>query len=955
MLSNKPYLEIGKDELNFSEQIGRGAQGAVYKALWKTKPQVVAVKHVLEFDPEIVVLKRIQHKHIVQFLGAVEEVHFKAIVLEYAEHGSLYQVIREDPPDFEQMLIWSRHIALGLNYLHNGIDPRIIHRDLKSRNVVIASAKRIAKICDFGSSRELNKTVTRFSRLHGTVAWMAPEVMRQSIVSEKCDTYSFAMLLWELITGKIPFEGEEDPHIMFGVCQRKRRPLIPEGCPEEFANLIKKCWEDEADKRPSIEDINKTIGKMLLNETLTEEVDDFLSHRQQWVEEFDIQIEDIRKEFESIEKQWAKKLEEKENEIESLKHKTRFLNSMVPEEKGVCGWKEIEVVQWINYNLPDIDYSNEFFENSITGNRLLNLTENELLKMGISSVGHRMDILKAINELKNKIQSLENFPPLMNLNTKQEKAASKNTGTLFTLCLTFGNNYYPGTNAKWNLFVYVEGDKIALKSIKCVEFRIAHSDVVKRDRMPFVMENFRYDKPKSPVECKLVFRGNIIKPKSWSKSFPVVCAIGGFNESCEIEIYLNEEHVPSAAPSHTSSLSSFSSFNVIDNWQTTAQHSQVQGAWKAGPPPLARSPGFTTHPLRRDSSPFSNRSPNMSPRTGRRKFSSGPGNGNTGLNRSSTSPAKMSQMVRSRSHDTDKDPKSRDMKLSLQNSERRVSDRFSDVTPTHDPHNPRFTSARSSLVDDLGTMDLNTTQRSEEGFTFGSLGSADINMQFGSAHTTIVDNNTQQANLNFGQTEAFKYPEVSQDTDVTPKKSSRKRGISVSSTLSANSTSSIKDLVDKLDQFPEGCEFQMGTEDADWCDKPTWGVSSDTTSPPQQPPALQKESPKVSSRTQPPFNMPAHPIAKDKISLLARDGKLSYADILKCPSDPVTPAEPVPSQPTIKNLSTQRNRKNSSGSNASSEKSRGSNRRRGSRGSLRGRGKPRGKSFSSSPRYNNQK
>ena len=64
-------------------------------------------------------------------------------------------------------------------------------------------------------------------------------MMRQSIVSEKCDTYSFAMLLWELITGKIPFEGEEDPHIMFGVCQRKRRPLIPEGCPEEFANLIK--------------------------------------------------------------------------------------------------------------------------------------------------------------------------------------------------------------------------------------------------------------------------------------------------------------------------------------------------------------------------------------------------------------------------------------------------------------------------------------------------------------------------------------------------------------------------------------------------------------------------------------------------------------------------------------------------------------------------------------------
>ena len=59
-----------------------------------------------------------------------------------------------------------------------------------------------------------------------------------------------------------------------------------------WANFLsRKCWQDEAEKRPSIEDINKTIGKMLLNESLTEEVDDFLASRQQWVEEFDRQIE----------------------------------------------------------------------------------------------------------------------------------------------------------------------------------------------------------------------------------------------------------------------------------------------------------------------------------------------------------------------------------------------------------------------------------------------------------------------------------------------------------------------------------------------------------------------------------------------------------------------------------------------------------------------------------------
>ena len=73
-------------------------------------------------------------------------------------------------------------LYLNKSFLHN--------RDLKSRNVVIASAKRIAKICDFGSSRELNKTITRFSRLHGTVAWMAPEVIVHVHRSNTTHSYS---------------------------------------------------------------------------------------------------------------------------------------------------------------------------------------------------------------------------------------------------------------------------------------------------------------------------------------------------------------------------------------------------------------------------------------------------------------------------------------------------------------------------------------------------------------------------------------------------------------------------------------------------------------------------------------------------------------------------------------------------------------------------------------------
>jgi hypothetical protein len=84
------------------------------------------------------------------------------------------------------------------------------------------------------------------------------------------------------------------------------------------------------------------------------------------------------------------------------------------------------------------------------------------------------------------------------------------------------------------------------------------------------------------------------------------------------QIYLNEEHVPSNTQSMASSISSMSSYNVVDNWDTSG-NAVVQGAWRAGPPPLARSPGFTPRSIRRDSSPFSNHSPNLSPRTNRRK------------------------------------------------------------------------------------------------------------------------------------------------------------------------------------------------------------------------------------------------------------------------------------------------------------------------------------------------
>jgi len=247
----------------------------------------------------------------------------------------------------------------------------------------------------------------------------------------------------------------------------------------------------------------------------------------------------------------------------------------------------------------------------------------------------------------------------------------------------------------------------------------------------------------------------------------------------------------------------------------------------------------------------------------------------------------------------------------------------------------------------------------DEGISFGSLASTEINMNFSSAQTTLVDD-THLADLVEG--DKFKYPGTTLDHDIdrTPKKLCRIRGVSMSSTLSANSSSSLKDAVDKMTEFPEGTETQMhlGDEKTEWYDKPSWGVSSDTScSPRPQDLDVKNDSPRVSPRTQQSTqDMPA-PISTDKKCTMARQGKLTYADILKCPSsEPVPPPVPPEPQPQNNSLQPPRTRRNSSGSSAS-DKTRGhpGNRRKGSRGSQRGRGKPRGKSFSSSPRHFNQK
>lgn len=147
-------------------------------------------------------------------------------------------------------------IAQGMAYLQS---QGIIHRDLKSDNVIIASDGTV-KIVDFGVSRFGNET-TEMTAETGTYRWMAPEMIEHKAYDYKVDVYSFGIVFWELVTGEIPFSGMTAVQAAFAVVNKNGRPPIPEHVPSVFESFIKSCWHSNPNHRPDFFSIIETLNK----------------------------------------------------------------------------------------------------------------------------------------------------------------------------------------------------------------------------------------------------------------------------------------------------------------------------------------------------------------------------------------------------------------------------------------------------------------------------------------------------------------------------------------------------------------------------------------------------------------------------------------------------------------------------------------------------------------------
>ncbi|VVC32600.1 Hypothetical protein CINCED_3A018076 [Cinara cedri] len=276
--------DIPFESISDLQWLGSGAQGAVFSG--KLKNEIVAVKKVREQkETDIRHLRKLNHPNIVQFRGVCTQAPCYCIVMEYCPYGPLYNLLRdgeEIPPI--RLVSWAKQIASGMHYLHVN---KIIHRDLKSPNVLIGRQEMV-KISDFGTSREWNEISTKMS-FAGTVAWMAPEIIRNEPCSEKVDIWSYGVVLWELMTCETPYKDVDSSAIIWGVGSNSLHLPIPSSCPDGFRLLIKQCWAAKPRNRPSFKHIMMHLD-IASSQVLASTPDEYFKTQAQWKKEIQIHM-----------------------------------------------------------------------------------------------------------------------------------------------------------------------------------------------------------------------------------------------------------------------------------------------------------------------------------------------------------------------------------------------------------------------------------------------------------------------------------------------------------------------------------------------------------------------------------------------------------------------------------------------------------------------------------------
>ncbi|GBG33956.1 Protein kinase, putative [Hondaea fermentalgiana] len=265
-------LDINYNDIELRESIGSGTYGQVFKCRYKGKQ--LALKKIFvpegameraemleDFAKELGILSVLRHERIVQFKGAVRKHPTYALMFELCEGcvGTLLRMVRRR----KVSVTWSicitiaKDCAEAVSYLHS-LRPRILHRDLKSENLLLTSRFR-CKLTDFGLSR-VYEGRRRTMTVCGTPCWVAPEIFRGEAYNEKIDVYSFGVVLWELFTGRKPYTEYESVELPYRVGKKGLRPPLLKHVPPSINRLMRDCWHESPGMRPTFPEIEKRLA-----------------------------------------------------------------------------------------------------------------------------------------------------------------------------------------------------------------------------------------------------------------------------------------------------------------------------------------------------------------------------------------------------------------------------------------------------------------------------------------------------------------------------------------------------------------------------------------------------------------------------------------------------------------------------------------------------------------------
>ncbi|KAJ3692837.1 hypothetical protein LUZ60_011932 [Juncus effusus] len=256
--------EIDINLLKFGNKVASGSYGDLYRGIYCSqdvaikvlKPERINMDMQREFAQEVYIMRKVRHKNVVQFIGACTKPPSLCIVTEFMAGGSVYDYLHKQRGLFKllNLIRVAIDVSKGMNYLHQN---NIIHRDLKTANLLM-DENEVVKVADFGVARVKAQSGVMTAET-GTYRWMAPEVIEHKPYDHKADVFSFGVMLWELLTGKIPYEYLTPLQAAVGVVQKGLRPTIPKNSNAKLAALIERCWQQDPTNRPDFSEILENL------------------------------------------------------------------------------------------------------------------------------------------------------------------------------------------------------------------------------------------------------------------------------------------------------------------------------------------------------------------------------------------------------------------------------------------------------------------------------------------------------------------------------------------------------------------------------------------------------------------------------------------------------------------------------------------------------------------------